>query len=435
MDKITAYAKSKVKNYELFYSKAEHLTAELMNDKIDFINEGNTHGLGVRVFIDGRLGVSYTNDLETFKQCVDNAIKIAKASKPDPFFKSFAKREKVSKVTTLNKKVRDLDAENVSDFSHAFVKTVKDVNGRIVVSSGSFVREVEEVHVVNSEGVDFFEISSKNLVYSYLSLEQDGKMEQTAHDIGSRDLLKANGKEDALRLLRNFDKKTVPTKEYTVTMLPQAIAGIFEASYAHAVNAENVQFKKSSFTGKLKEQVFPSFMTVTDDAISDNLYASRSADAEGTPSRKMKVIKKGVLQGFLHNSYTAYRESVASTGNAYRALGSNPEIAPNNVVISGGKAKDVIKEMDRGIVLRTLLGTHTMNSVSGDFSLGILEGYYVEKGEIKHPLKDAMVAGNFFKMVNNVTAMNKRQEHVLEGNGGFYLPAMLVSQLKVIGKD
>jgi PmbA protein len=106
---------------------------------------------------------------------------------------------------------------------------------------------------------------------------------------------------------------------------------------------------------------------------------------------------------------------------------------PNNVVVAKGKG-DVLHSVKKGLYVRSLLGVHTMNEATGDFSLGIVEGFYVEDGEVKHAVKDAMVAGNFFDMMNNVQELGAKLEHSLDISGGCYMPEMLFEKLKVVGK-
>ena len=43
------------------------------------------------------------------------------------------------------------------------------------------------------------------------------------------------------------------------------------------------------------------------------------------------------------------------------------------------------------------LGAHTANPISGDFSVEAMNAFKIENGEIKHPVKKAMLSGNIFK--------------------------------------
>ena len=53
----------------------------------------------------------------------------------------------------------------------------------------------------------------------------------------------------------------------------------------------------------------------------------------------------------------------------------------------------MIQDLSQGILVLSLMGMHTANPISGDFSVGA-EGLWVEKGRLKHPFRGVMIAGN-----------------------------------------
>ncbi|EKD41822.1 MAG: TldD/PmbA family protein, partial [uncultured bacterium] len=58
-------------------------------------------------------------------------------------------------------------------------------------------------------------------------------------------------------------------------------------------------------------------------------------DAEGVVSSQKNLITKGVLNGFLHNQYTAKKVGTVTTGNADGGYGSLPGVSPNNLFWDG----------------------------------------------------------------------------------------------------
>ncbi len=175
-------------------------------------------------------------------------------------------------------------------------------------------------------------------------------------------------------------------------------------------------------------------ISIVDDGITPSLFCTRPFDNEGSPSRRINVIDKGILKNFLYDNYYSKLARRESTGNAYRSVVTLPKISPNNILIKPGKFRDIISEADKAIYVRGMLGLHTMNESTGDFSLGVIEGHYVENGQIMYPVKDAMIAGNFFDMMNDISAIGKDVRHSLEVSGGCYLPEMMFDRIRVIGK-
>ncbi len=439
---ITSYVKKKIKDFEIYYTENEELNTEMNNNKINFISEGHTQSVGVRVVIDGKLGFAFTSDVRNFKQCVDNAIKIARMNKRDPYFKRFAIPKTYEDFKILDKKTKAIDADYIHKFNEEFLSELHSMDANIVEAAASFSRDISQMHVVNSEGIDFKETNAYNDFCFSLSLKHKGRLESLEIERGGRQPLVAEGlgKEGAERLLSLLNRKQTKTVTAQLLLHPEAFAALLAESYAFSISSENVQQKKSILEGKMGQQVFDEKISITDDAVTNGLLCTRSCDDEGVPSQKTQTINKGMLKSFLYNEYTAAKENRESTGNAYRSAQTQPSIGTNNVIMQSGDSSNPLEEIKKGLYVKGLLGVHTMNTATGDFSLSVLEGHYVENGEIKYPVKDTMVSGNFFELMKDVEALSKEIQTTLKkamfaGVGGYYIPEILFPKVKVIGKS
>ena len=73
------------------------------------------------------------------------------------------------------------------------------------------------------------------------------------------------------------------------------------------------------------------------------------------------------------------------------------------------------------------MGTHTANTVTGDFSLGALGHIY--KGGVKKPFKGVMFSGNIFELLNSVKAVGKD----LSFYGPLGSPTLFIGGFKISG--
>lgn len=432
---IINYVKSRAKSFEIYYSEAEMFNIEIFNNKPNFISGGSSRGMGVRVIHDKKIGFAYTNSIDNYKECVEKALSIAKVSKEDPNFKNFAFPQKYKRLSNINKELASFNEDNFVNFNEAFLSNVKSVDERISINSGSYVKETEKIRVVNSEGVDFEEERVENAFDCSLGIKFEGKLESI--DMAKCDIKKIDpviGIENAKRLMGVLNKQELSSSTMQLLLHPEAVSSLFEQSFVFAVNAENAQEGKSVFAGKLGQAVCNPLLDITDDGIAKGLFCTRSCDCEGTLSQKTPLIKKGVLKNFLYDTYTANKDGIKSTGNAYRSVASLPSIDVNNFMISPGNKSAIINDVEKGLLVRNLLGAHTMNAPTGDFSLAVNEGYYINKGEVIFPVKDVMIAGKFFELIKDVTALSKEVEHCFAGTGGFYVPYILFPKIAVIGK-
>ena len=108
------------------------------------------------------------------------------------------------------------------------------------------------------------------------------------------------------------------------------------------------------------------------------------------------LIDAGVLTGYLLGSYSARRLGLQSTGNAGGAF---------NIVVEPG-ADDhaaLLRRMGKGLLVTSLMG-QGVNTVTGDYSRGA-EGFWVEGGELVHPVEEVTIAGQLGEMFRSLQAV------------------------------
>ena len=68
--------------------------------------------------------------------------------------------------------------------------------------------------------------------------------------------------------------------------------------------------------------------------------------------------------------------------------------------------------MDDGLVIEGLLGAGQGNELGGDFRANVALGYRVKNGEIIGRVKDTMISGNVYTVLDNVEAISDTAEWV-----------------------
>ncbi|MEM2738912.1 MAG: metallopeptidase TldD-related protein, partial [Candidatus Bathyarchaeia archaeon] len=129
----------------------------------------------------------------------------------------------------------------------------------------------------------------------------------------------------------------------------------------------------------------------------------------------------------------AKKEGKESTGNAFRAgYLSTPRIEATNFHILPGKKspKELVSEIDEGLLVYSVQGAHSSNPASGEFSVVATPAWKIEKGEITHAVKGAMLAGNVFEALKNIFALANNERKI----GQLVAPWVLIGNVKVIGK-
>jgi len=431
----TSYLKGKADGFEIYHVRAEGLNIEVSKNEIDFATEGKSEAIAITVLKDKKIGFAFTTNAKRFKETADKAISTARANNQDKDFKGFVKPQRTRRIKNYHDELLSYSLKDFKGFHKAFMKQMHAADRRIMLSNAFFNKGSNTTRIINSEGVDLEETTALNSFSYEMTVNKNGELVASAGSKGDvKPIDPTIADEAARRTLALIGKKTASTAELPAVLHPEALAELLSKTLLPNINAENVQQGKTLFR-TLNKKILSEKLSITDDAITKGMIATTSFDCEGTPSQRNTVISKGVLKTFLHNNYTARKEGKKSTGNAARAYFTLPAIGANNVIMEGGRDKEPASGIKKGVYARELLGVHTMNALTGDFSLGLLEGFYIEDGKIKHPIKNAMVAGNVYELLNNITAVGSETKHAFAGHGAFYLPEIAIGKIRLIGKN
>src|SRR3546814_16300391 len=79
------------------------------------------------------------------------------------------------------------------------------------------------------------------------------------------------------------------------------------------LNGESVLKGRSPFANRVGEPIASTLLTFVDDPTDARSLGAEAHDGEGLATRRNSLVVDGVLQGFLHNSYTGSRSGTAST--------------------------------------------------------------------------------------------------------------------------
>ena len=175
------------------------------------------------------------------------------------------------------------------------------------------------------------------------------------------------------------------------------------------------------------QQVIDPALSVLDDPFLERGLSSTRWDAEGVSTRKIAYIRQGILEGFSYDLKTAYRYGQESTGNAVRAgHGGAPAIGTHNIIVDGPR-EDVMA--DEAIYVEDVVGAHTANPLSGDFSVELTNPFRIAGGAYGTPVRKAMMSGNVFGMLADSASLGKDDRVI----GSLVLPSIRLQKQHIIG--
>ncbi len=300
--------------------------------------------------------------------------------------------------------------------------------------NGLSQRSVDRFYL-NSDGAVRSDSRSYTSLYLYTKTEQEGKKPRSAgafelsHSFAKLDVQKCID-EAAEKTISHLDYQKVPSGKYTIVFSPDAFLSLMGA-FSNLFNAQSILDNQSLSTPEsLGTQIASPLLSVADDALHPSNIGIETFDGEGTPTRRLNLIDKGVLSAFIHSAGTAKRMNATPTGHAN--MGSKITVSPHFYHVSGGKTTDEKYNLDTAenvILIDDLSALHAgVQSLQGSFSLPF-DGWVVNQG-VKTSIEAATVAGDFRELLNSIVYIEPKEELT---NGGV-CPRIWVEGLSVTGE-
>jgi len=429
VEKIVNYGK-KFGDVEVLASKRKRYCIKYEGNILKELSGGDEYNIGVRITIGKKFGYSSTSNINLWKKCVENAVKLAKVSKEMEIEVKLPKRGGYSKIP-ICKRIVNFPVEKMAEKCNEMMNSALEYDERIHIANAEVNKEILETYFGNSNGIIEKQESADLNGWIEVNIGETLGFEERNSRYEIPDFAWI-GREASKLCVSMLNSRGIKTMKADVIFDYFAVSSLFNEILVPALCADNVQRKKSYFHGKIGEKVAVDEFYVVDDGKLENGLCSSSFDAEGTPTQRTTLIKNGILIGFLYDNYTAQIDGKESTGNC-SSLSSRPSVGESNFIIKNGEiSKDeMIENTKEGVIVRAIVGAIHMNKITGDFSVNIENSHYIENGKLIYPIKHAMVSGNLFKLLKQIKEIGKevRQE------GSIISPTIKFENVQIIGNE
>ncbi|MDO5859713.1 TldD/PmbA family protein [Methanobrevibacter sp.] len=432
---IAEIAKKEVENkcdaYEIYVDESKSIELDSKKEELNFAKEEIEKGIGIRVIKDNKIGFAFTSNLDKISQTAAQAIENTKLNKIDENY-SFAEVKKVCDVKDVyDKKFNDLSLDECVDLLKSVISQAMD-SGCEVTGSG-FSASAGKSLITNSNGVSIENVGTGFGIGLSVTIQKEGQIATAYNSLSSRfyDLDGEKLANDVCNLAKSsLDTKPIETDDYNVVLDYYAATGLLQ-TFLNAFDGENVMRGRSILKDKIGMQIANPTLSIIDNPLLEKGMYTAKCDGEGSVSKKTELIKDGILNSFIYDIYTANKEGVETTSNGYRgSYLTTPMISPSNLEFKFKEMKD-LSEIDKGVLTTSVLGAHTANPISGDFSVEASNAFKIENGELTDPINKAMISGNIFEIMKKVEGLNSE----IKQYGPFIIPKLIVHDLRVVGQN
>ena len=437
---IAKCAELGISEYELYYQVGGSTSVEVFKHEINEFSSSLTGGVCLRCIVDGKMGYASTQALNAaeaaaiVERAADNARTLETVDQV--FLGEGGQEYEPLELTPYPlPSTEELIATTLATQEKLYAQ-----EGIIDGCQTQGFLERSEIAIFNSKGLDLhYENSASGLVAVAVvtngkEMENSFKIKLGKLDAIDTDELTRTAAESALQKLGG---DVAPTGKYPVVFNPEAMCSLLGV-YSSIFSAEVAQKGLSKLADKEGQVIAADIVTLVDDPFHKENPEPMNFDAEGSPTHSKKVIENGRLNTLLYNLKTAYKAGKKTTGNASKGGYTAPVgISPFTMYLAGGNIseEELLEQVGEGVYITSLGGLHAgADAISGDFSLQSA-GFMIEGGKKTRYVKSFTVAGNFYELLMNITALadNMTLPRPM-GKTTFGAPTTRVDGLSIAGK-
>jgi len=427
---------------EAYVGEAETREVRVHGGEIESLTAATQRGLGLRVWIGGRVGYGFGTELSAagVAAIAERAVEAARVADED----EFAAPGEDSGVPPTPVGLSDpsqgeWSPARIAELALAVERSALAADERVVAVEQAVYFDAAERVAIAASGVAGGEYETTSC-YAYLqALAQGDAGRETGLGFGlARGPAaldpEAIGREGAARATEMIGSSKPPSRSCPVVLDP-TVAASFVGLLGKALGADSVQRGRSPLAERLGDEVAGEAFVLHDDGLDPAGFDSAPFDAEGTPRRCTALIEGGRLRSFLYDAYTARRGKAASTGNAGRSgYRSPPAVSASNLVVATGEKglEELLGAAGDGVLVTDVAGLHSgVNPVTGVFSVGA-SGRAIRGGAAAEPLREFTIASDLVSMLRAVRAAGSEARWVPFG-GSVSAPPLLIGELSVSG--
>jgi PmbA protein len=384
-----------------------HFSASVRLGETETVTHAQDQRLSLRVFVGRASAAASTSDLtrESLGRVVDEATALARVTAEDPCAGLPDPEALITDLPALD--LEDTEADDPGP--EAKIALAREAEAAALAS---------DPRITNSEGAEYGDrraryayATSHGFARSYATssfslsvapvASRNGEMQRDHWYSIARKRARLEdpgsvGRTAAARALRRLGARKVKTAEVPVVFDPENAASLVRA-LAGAASGPGLYRRASYLLDRLGTKIAAPGVTIVDDGLLAGALGSRPFDGEGLATRRTVLVREGVLESYLLDTYSGRKLGLPSTHHAARD-GSGVTVATTNLMLQRGTATptDLIASVRNGFYVTELIG-FGVNGVTGDYSRGAV-GLWIEDGQLAYAVEEVTVAGNLLEM-------------------------------------
>ncbi|MGA7937365.1 MAG: TldD/PmbA family protein [Kovacikia sp.] len=417
-------ARSGAEAAEVFQARSLSRPVFFEANRLKQLESAQAEGTALRLWLAGRPGLVVAYGPAEPQALVDRAIALSQLNEPEPIELAAASKQFYPDLGEA------VSVDQLVEWGKTAIALVREANSELLCTA-EWECEAETTRLINSNGLDCG--YTDTTLSCYLSAEWVRGDDFLSISDGQTQRGRLNPTTLANLILQRLEwakDNTHPSVGRLPILFTSKAADMLWGTVQAALSGKQVIEGASPWSDRLNEQVISEKLTLSQQPNVGPF--SCPFDDEGTSTRPITFIDKGVLQLFYTDRTIGRALGSGTTGNGFRpGLGSYPTPGLFNILIQQGTKSldELIATLDEGLIVDQMLGGGA--GISGDFSINVDLGYQVRNGEVIGRVKDTMVSGNVYTALKQIIELGGDADW----NGSCHTPSLIVDGLSVTGRS
>ena len=324
-------------DYKLVLLENHEDNIVLRDGKVEKMLRATSLSLAINLYLDGRDGFFYTNDLrpESVSEFIRQAYETTRLLEPDET-RTLADPARYYKgggpdLQNYDASLSEIDPEEKIRLLRETAREVEGCDKRIISMQTRYTDRQHRAHYLISNGFDWGEQSSYCTLTSIISVEGEGGQHPMDGWGESRIFFHQMPHQGIApialrRTLRKIGQRPAPGGRYRM-ILESPVAGNFLQPILSAMNGQALQQRTSFLAGKLGEQVVSPLVNIIDDPLQPGTRGASLFDYDGVATQRRELFTEGRLQTYFIDTPMSKKLGMQPTTQGTHRLITRP--SPN----------------------------------------------------------------------------------------------------------
>lgn len=408
-----------VQEAEVFWEAGQALQVELENDRVANTGASQGRGAGLRVVSDGRVGFAYFTRADQLAGAIEQALAQAKHAPAKGYHLPDARKPKAM-PGRWDERIAALDVGDAIGLARETLAGAKEGAPKATVAGGGIGLDAGLIALASSRGAACWDrwttvSCGASLVLADGERSVSASESQAAHRFGlDGHAIAARAAETVLSL-----KGPKPPKaggRFDVVFRPEAVAELVVDLAINAATGDEAMRGKTVWSERLGQSVGVRGLRLADDSTVKGAIGGSPFDDEGVPTKPLPILDDGILRNYLYDSWDAHEHKAATTASGVRGgFKSRPDTGTHHVVLSSRKSRPndaLVEGVDDGFLVESVLGAHTANATTGDFSVTAANVWRIRKGAVAGPVSEVAIGGNLPDLLLRLDGVGDTPRHM-----------------------